>query len=264
MIVASKTAGRKLTSQYMNHVKYSIIMSLCSDKSVYFPSIPVELDAQDVLDQLPHRGNVDEMLEETAMVIEEARRLWSPQAILRNMDIVDVSEGNVIVAGEKGESPVPLKMGYSATFMRQAQEVVLGAYGVGSALERASARAAATGDYLQSYLYERVATAVLAKVAAHVNRHIEKEAAARGWFVGPLLSPGSVHGWELVEQRGFCSLLDLESVGIHCSDCGVLTPFNSLSFMIGTGPAYTRSRVGSPCEVCRRRETCQMNSGRLS
>lgn len=225
-----------------------------------YRAIPIELDLQSIADKLPSSSNADPILRTTAAVLENAKQIWSPAAVLRRMVLREASARQVVLTEAEGKIVKHLKMGHAGTFLKQAHHVILGAYSVGRQLEQASSDAAKKKIYLEGYLYDLISREVLAKVGSVINRLIEQEAASNGWKVGPLLSPGSVHGWELSEQASFCKLLDLEAIGIRCSDNGVLSPFNSLSFAIGIGPDYMHTTVGSPCEVCSRRDTCEMKA----
>lgn len=231
------------------------------DRCTHLSSITIELDVPRVIDKISYGDNTDLMRKEIATVLEKAKNVWSPKAVLRRLDVLGTSAGQVVLAGTQGGSATQLSIGHAETFIKQAHQVVLGVYTVGAELEQAAARAARDKEYLESYLYEIIATQALTMVGSAINLLVEKEAAANDWKVGPLLSPGSVHGWELVEQIRFCELFDLEPAGIRCLENGVLMPFNSLSFMIGMGSEYAHTKVGSPCEVCSNRKTCEMKSG---
>jgi hypothetical protein len=99
---------------------------------------------------------------------------------------------------------------------------------------------------------------VLEKVRQQINRIVEEQAQARNWGVGPFLSPGSVHGWELDDQRRLCDLIPLERIGVTRGDSGILKPFKTISCLVGIGPNYPAKTVGATCEVCSRRVQCAM------
>jgi hypothetical protein len=149
-------------------------------------------------------------------------------------------------------------MGFSGQFLQPAKKVMLGAYTTGSELEKNSALASSEQRYLDAYLYELIGMAVLEKTGEVVNRIVEKRATEMGWKVGPFLSPGSVHGWELSDQTVLCSLLPLSEIDVQCGANGVLHPFNSVSCIIGIGPDYTARTVGATCEVCSNSDRCEM------
>lgn len=76
---------------------------------------------------------------------------------------------------------------------------------------------------------------------------------------GPFLSPGSVHGWDLIDQAVLCSLLPLQEIDVQVGKKnGVLQPFNTVSSLIGIGLGYTAATVGSTCQICSNNERCEM------
>ena len=133
-----------------------------------------------------------------------------------------------------------------------------GGYTIGEGVQAAIFQASQERDYLRAYLLEQAGLTMLGKTGRAVNEVIENLAADRGWGVGPLLSPGSVHGWELTDQPNLCRLLPLAEIAMTCNPSGVLSPFNALTFLIGLGPGYTTTRIASPCQVCNKRQTCHM------
>ena len=242
--------------------KMLVASSTRASNNMLYPSISINLELQDIVDKLTIGRNSAPLQDKAASVFETARGLWSPTTVLRCLKVHHTSCKQIVLSAGEDQTPIILKMGHAGTFLKSARFAFLGAYSVGTGLEQASTEAARGKRYLDSYLYEFIATEALANIGSAVSLLVEEEAALREWKVGPFLSPGSVHGWELTEQPQLCKLLDLETAGIRCLDNGVLTPFNSLSFIIGIGPGYEHAKVGSPCEVCSRRENCDMKAGR--
>ncbi len=76
--------------------------------------------------------------------------------------------------------------------------------------------------------------------------------------VSPFLSPGSVHGWELEEQSKLCSLLPIERINVIIKNDTVLFPLKSITALIGIGPGYDSNKVGSTCDVCSKKNKCEM------
>ena len=128
----------------------------------------------------------------------------------------------------------------------------------GQALEAASKKASENGHHLGSYFLDLIGLIVLEKIGNLIKQIAEKKAAESGWGVGPFLSPGSVHGWELEEQKKLCSLLPLEKINVTIREDAVLFPFKTISCLIGLGPGYDRVKVGTTCQVCSKNHDCQM------
>ena len=207
-----------------------------------------------------HRASLKSpALQETAeTILAEASRIWRPRIVYRWLEATTVDGDSLqLHCSETGEG-LSLELGFSIAFLGDAKEALVGVYSVGAELERAGAEASGNGQHLESYLYDVVALELLEKLALQVNRVAEERAGRLGWGVGPVLSPGSVHGWDLEGQALLCSALPLSDIGVRVHDDSVLHPFKSVSFLIGIGPGYDSSEVGSPCEVCSKSDECTM------
>lgn len=194
-------------------------------------------------------------LHDTARQIFSASRdLWQPLALMRWLPASWLPPGQLELAGD-GTS-YRFHLGHSGQFIQPARLALAAAYTAGPDLESRARQLAAERRYLESYLLEQIGLAILGQIGHLVSRHAETTARALGWGVGPFLSPGSVHGWELAEQPNFCRLLPLANSPISCNAEGTLAPLNSLTCLIGIGPQYPSSTVGSTCMVCSRRDHC--------
>ena len=149
-------------------------------------------------------------------------------------------------------------MGFSSKFMKEASRALIGVYTVGIALEEAAAEASREGQMLDGYLYDVVGLAVLDELKKIVNTIAEDYCQKLNWGVSPFLSPGSVHGWELEDQGVLCSMLPLEMTDVALQESKILLPFKSISFLIGIGQGYHVTEVGTTCEVCSKRDNCEM------
>ena len=54
------------------------------------------------------------------------------------------------------------------------------------------------------------------------------------------------------------SLLPIERINVNIKNNTVLFPLKSVAAVIGIGPGYDATQVGSTCDVCSKRDTCQM------
>ena len=78
------------------------------------------------------------------------------------------------------------------------------------------------------------------------------------WGVGPFLSPGSVHGWDLGDQPSLCTLVPLDCIDVQLSESGILKPYKTIACLIGIGPEYKARTVGATCDVCSKNKPCEM------
>ncbi len=193
--------------------------------------------------------------------LERAREICQPKAVYRWLEVENSETEKVILCCGATGKHTTLALGCATRFLSAAQQVLAGVYSVGDELQLAGADASESGDFIESYFYDIIALEILEKIQIQINLVAEKRANQLGWGVGPLLSPGSVHGWELDDQVNLCSILPLSSIGVKvCSD-SVLKPFKSLSFLVGIGPGYELSEVASTCDVCSRKSDCTMRQG---
>lgn len=199
------------------------------------------------------------LLEAAARVLALAIPLWHPKIVYRWLDVEIREEDKVrLCCGLTGESST-LDLGHSLQFIKEAEKVLVGVYTVGKELEDAVQKASGQGQVLDAYLFDIVGLAVLGKIGQQVNRVVEDYARKQhNWGVGPLLSPGSVHGWQLEDSHNLYRLLPIEAIDVAMSSNGILLPFKSLSFLIGTGPGYQSTEVGTSCAVCSKRDNCEI------
>jgi hypothetical protein len=223
------------------------------------PNLSVTLSVDDLAEQLRRVPGGERLIDQAAEVLTSYGHTWSSAAVFRTMAVEGRSDSHLMVRILDNGRQASLALGWSTTFLKHAELVVAGGYTVGKKVQKASAVASQQKDYLASYLIEQLGLALLGKTGTVVNHHIEAIAGTMGWGVGPLLSPGSVHGWELTDQENLCKLLPLAEIGMKCSAGGVLAPFNSLTFIVGLGPGYNSSRIGSPCAICNNRHKCYLH-----
>ncbi len=197
-------------------------------------------------------------LEATAKkILEQAGNLYHPRAIVRWLRLADVSDNKATLLLSE-DRQVTFSMGCSSTFLQSAKHGMAGVYTIGYDLRTEGEKAAAERRYLDAHVYDLISLIALEKTGHFLNRIVENIAAKKGWQVGPLLSPGSVHGWDMAEQNLLCSLLPLSEIDVQIGESGVLRPFDTVSFLVGIGPDYTSLKVGSTCRICANKARCKM------
>jgi len=226
------------------------------DNPLILPSIQARLSFKDLTTRLSKGKTSPTLLNLARELYKSAFDISRPRALLYWLTLKDAGKEHVYLSEPRLEISLQLSTGYSSRFLAAAKMAAVVVCTIGSELETAARTAAAERHYLHSYIYETMGMAVLEKTTDHISRIVEKAASERGWRVSPFLSPGSVHGWDLTDQAVLCRQLDLEKINLKCGRDGVLRPFNSLSFIIGIGPAYSSVQVSSPCTVCQNSDSC--------
>ncbi len=218
----------------------------------------LDLSLDDVIAKLGRAQSRPALVEAASKTLSAAQLLWRPQIVYRWVDVVSLENGNIQLRCEQSDQSVAIAMGFSSKFMKEASKALIGVYTVGKALEKAAVEASGEGQMLDGYLYDMVGLALLDQLKKIVNSIAEDYCQKHDWGVSPFLSPGSVHGWELDDQGTLCSMLPLEMIDVALQESKILLPFKSISFLIGIGPGYQVTEVGTTCEVCSKRDNCEM------
>ncbi|MGB3209252.1 MAG: hypothetical protein WBB19_00960 [Desulforhopalus sp.] len=191
-------------------------------------------------------------------ILTDLSNLWKP-VIVYSWHPYTKSKGSeeaLTIYTDKGQ--IELNLGHSTQFIAKASYVLIAAYSAGKEIEEAGQQAIKDEQLLAAYFIDLIGLLVLEKTGDIVKQLAELKAKDYGWGVSPFLSPGSIHGWALEEQLKLCSLLPLNKIGLTIESDAVLMPFKSLSCLIGIGPSFTSTSVGSACQVCLKYGDCLM------
>jgi hypothetical protein len=192
-----------------------------------------------------------EVEEVARWAIEEAQQLISPALVYEWLAVEAQDERHIGVGG------VRFDVGNHADLMAPAHEAFLCVLTIGPRLEERARGLGAAGRTLESYVLGEVGVFSVGMVGREAHQIAEEEAAGRGWGVGAEMAPGQLAGWNIIDQKLLCGLLDVGSIGIQVTDTGMLIPQKSVSMMVGIGPGYTSERVRSPCDYCTNQVTCR-------
>jgi len=201
-----------------------------------------------------NRGKIFEMAEK---LLPKVQGIWRPRAIIRWLKVERVTDNGVILTSFDSRTGGYLQLGVASIFMINAIQGMIGVYSAGDELEKVAAKASLEKRYLDAFLYDLIGLAVLEKTRQQIERVVEEEVRKNNWGVGPFLSPGSVHGWELADQGNLCALVPLDRIDIELKG-NVFRPFKTISCLIGIGPKYEARTVGSTCDVCLKSQDCEM------
>jgi len=200
---------------------------------------------------------VNKMSDIVELCLKKSRKCIRSKLVARWFEIKEIKDEKVYFFGLNKKSLV-LDLGFSSKFLKESNTAFFSVYTIGGELEAKEAKASLKGDYLESYIYDIIGLLYLKKIGTFVNEIVEKKAHDLGWGVGPFLSPGSVHGWELSGQNLLCSALPINEIDVHINEYSVLIPHKSLSCLIAIGSKYQKKKVGSTCDHCVSKELCQM------
>lgn len=184
-----------------------------------------------------------------------SQELTAPQALYGEFLVRDVrGEQVLLAAGDKGGGC--LTVGPKVELLAPARRVMVAVYTIGPALERRMHELHSAGDALLAFMLDSVGVLALGNLGQRLRERAEERATEMGWGVSPALSPGSLVGWLVQGQREVCALLPLAEIGVRLNEHCVLEPHKSVSMVIGLGPGYETSHVGSVCRYCCLADRC--------
>jgi len=184
------------------------------------------------------------------IALRSAQPLLDPVMVYRWVAVTAVGGQHAVVQAD-GDPPGRLEIGPHARLLAGAHQALVTAVSIGPQLDEAEC-----GDRLEAYVRDCIGVMALGKVAAAAAAMAEAEARSRQWGVGPRISPGSLAGWRMADIQVLGGCLPLSQAGLDLSPEGVIYPLKSAVGLIGIGPGYGGSTVGSVCHLCRYREGC--------
>lgn len=220
--------------------------------------LTIDLSLDDLLTQAGPAAAKQVYKETLERNLAIARSSWTPKLIYRWLHCAMESKSTLLLFSPDKRESTYINLGYSIQFVEGAEKVLIGVYTVGQELEELAQSSSEKGSYFDSYIFDQISLKLLDKINSQATDIIEKYASTKGWGVSPFLSPGSVHGWELEDQVNLTALLPIEEIGVEQSPSGILHPFKSISFLIAAGPGLQGTKVGTCCQVCSRRDNCEM------
>jgi len=105
----------------------------------------------------------------------------------------------------------------------------------------------AEGNYLEGYIVDLVASALVDSSADQIQEQIRKIAKEGGMSITNRYSPGYC-SWNVEEQQKLFSLFPEECCGISLSESSLMNPVKSISGIIGVG-SQVKYRDYT-CEIC--------------
>lgn len=103
------------------------------------------------------------------------------------------------------------------------------------------------GEFLEGYIADLVASALVEAVANQVQEHISHLARQRGLKITNRYSPGYCK-WDVSEQQKLFKLFPENCCGITLSDSSLMSPIKSVSAVLGLGSSVSYQEY--TCEIC--------------
>jgi hypothetical protein len=223
-----------------------------------FDALEIQVFPKDLAASIKTRTNRGKILEVANNVLAKVQGSWRPRAVIRWLGVELVTDDRVTLKPLDGGEKECLHLGFASRFMTAAEYGLVGVFTAGDELERESVLASKEKRVMDAYLYDLIGLAVLEKTRQLINKVVEEKAREMNWGIGPFLSPGSVHGWELDDQDNLCGFVPMDRIGVSKGENGILKPFKTISCLIGIGPKFSAKTVGAPCDVCSKKDQCEM------
>lgn len=233
-------------------------MKVPASQTQILDALEIIISPADLATQIKAGANTGQILNMAADLLAKVQGNWRPRAIIRWLAVDVVTTDRVKFKTLDGEEHGSLRLGFAGRFMTDAQLGLVGVFTAGEELERESARASKEKKVLDAYLYDIIGLAVLEKTRQQINKVVEEKAREMNWGIGPFLSPGSVHGWELADQDTLCNFVPIDRIGVTKEENGILKPFKTISCLIGIGPDFKAKTVGATCDVCSNKNQCEI------
>lgn len=103
------------------------------------------------------------------------------------------------------------------------------------------------GNYLEGYITDMVASALVDSAADQIQEQVRKLAEDEGLHITNRYSPGYC-SWKVEEQQKLFSLFPRDTCGISLSESSLMIPVKSISGIIGMGSDV--SYRDYTCEIC--------------
>lgn len=219
-------------------------------------------DAEVTFQALEHQfdssSDHPEIVDIARKTLTQAKGKIYPKAVYQWVEVKNMGSDTSVSIVQSPDDHVSLDFGDSFQLVTHARIALISVYTAGHEFEKAVRHISSKGDLLAAYFLDLIGLTALDQVGETIKGIAEEQARKLGWGVSPFLSPGSVHGWDLEEQVKLCSMLPLEKIDVAFQNDSVLSPLKTVSCLIGLGPDYPSSIVGTTCRVCSKNETCLM------
>jgi len=182
----------------------------------------------------------------TALVdkyIEECYKVMSPSTAYILVEALETeSSEEIAIGGVRFHSG-----GIIHNMLKHSETYAFFMVTIGPDPERLARDLLEKGDYLEGYITDLVASALVDSVADCVHEDIRKLAESRSMKVTNRYSPGYC-SWDVEEQKKLFSLFPDKCCGITLTDSALMSPVKSISGIIGLGPTVKFNEY--TCEIC--------------
>ena len=220
--------------------------------------IDIKIRTKDILKFQTRKTNISPQIVKGALKsIPVALSLIEPMIAYKFLKIHKITDEKVFIVLFGNKKPYVLNIGPHTNLLHNAKTIMLSVHTIGPRLDEQVKQLNNTGQYLEGYFLDCAGIVALNEIGKQGQKIVEKRAKNMNWGVSSSLSPGSLEGWKISDQKNLCSILDIKKTGIMLTDSCLLIPHKTVSTLIGIGPEYTSHKVGSICKFCNFRNRCK-------
>jgi hypothetical protein len=219
-----------------------------------FEDIELMIDADAVLrgqgaDPAVMRERRPALVKLAEQAIEEGLPLVEPRVDWRTLQVREVRHERVLLEGG-GQLSGKLVVQHLA----QAEQVHVLVCSIGDSLERYS-QEVWSSSAVYSLALDGAGSAAVEALANAACRHLEEQAAERGWKCSIPLSPGMLD-WPVEQgQPQIFALMEGESLGVSLTPSFLMMPRKALTMVVGAGPQL--EMAGKTCDYCSLKDVCR-------
>lgn len=228
---------------------------------IHYPAIEadqVEIDPKEILSLLgSESGTLEEHTEKLiASCLAKCKDLMVPQAAFVRIPARDRESVDFISAeGSRFNTGKIIKR-----MLAGAEAYCFLMVTIGQGPETRARELLERGEFLEGYITDLLASALVDSLAGRVQEHIRRMAAEQGWLISNRYSPGYC-SWDVIEQQKLFSLFPENCCGITLTESSLMTPIKSVSALIGMGPSVRYQDY--TCEICSMKD-CAFRKTRAS
>lgn len=223
--------------------------------------IKIKLDAEELITYLNGGKSSRKLVAKAEEILNESRSLLQPAAVYEQIKILEVTNNAVLCSGINTPK-VWLRMGPCSELMGKAAAAITSVVTIGFKFDQRIKKMNLQGDYLTAYLMDAIGVIALGQAISKIQRTAATEAEKNMCGTGPFLSPGSIDGWPLSEQKKLCSFVPIDQIDVQLNKSNVLVPLKSVSGIFGIGPEYSSGKTESICRFCTQSFSCRIRAAR--
>ncbi len=180
-------------------------------------------------------------------LITECRKCMSPQgSFIRVKALKTETSGQISIQGSSFQTGRTLKK-----MLVGSEDYVFLMATSGPGPETLARELMERGEFLEGYIADMVASALVESVVNQVQDHIKQLASQSGLKITNRYSPGYCK-WDVSEQQKLFKLFPENGCGITLSDSSLMTPIKSISAILGIGSSVVYQEY--TCQICSLKE----------